>query len=71
MRTTIVIELIDNKQLNVTGPLEHDRELCVKMIKEALRVAETYKSGMLVLPNPSKMVDLDQNKVNHMIAKKL
>jgi hypothetical protein len=70
-KITIIVELVDNKKLNLTGPLEYDRELCVQMLREALKVAESYSGATLVLPTPSKFVDLSNNHVNHQLRKAL
>lgn len=70
-KVTIIIELVDDKVLNVTGPLEHDRKLCVKMLEEALKVAKKYKGSTLILPDPVKFVDLSKEHINHQISQKL
>jgi|WetSurMetagenome_2_1015567.scaffolds.fasta_scaffold06367_2 hypothetical protein len=70
-KVVVIVELIDDKSLNITGPLEHNRDLCIRMLKEALRVAESCSGATLVLPTPSKFVDLSNNHVNHQLRKSL
>ena len=70
-KVSIVIELIDNKFLNVSGPLESNREICVDMLKEALKVVETYNGGVLAIPGGIKFVELSKEHMNHQIRKQL
>ena len=70
-KVTIVIELVDNKSLNVTGPLEDDRQLCVQMLEEALKVAKNYKGGSLLIQGPGRLTELSREHFNHQIRQKL
>jgi hypothetical protein len=70
-KVTIIVELADNKVLNVTGPLEHDRQLCIDMLAAALKVAQTYTGSALVLPTPGKFVELSRQHQNHQIRQEL
>lgn len=70
-KVTIIIELIDNKQLNITAPLDNDRKLCKEMLQEALRVVETYKGGVLLVSGGAAFTDLSKNHENYQIRKPL
>jgi hypothetical protein len=70
-KVTVIIELVDNKQLNISGPLEHDRELCIRMIKEALKVSQSYKGSSLVIADQVKFAELSKEHINHQIRQKL
>ena len=69
-KVTIIIQLIDNKQLNVTGPLEYDRDLCVRMLKEALKVARSYEAK-LIIPDNCLFTGLSPKHNNYQVRKKL
>ncbi len=67
MKTVIIVELIDNKQLNVSGPLEDpaDRILMVEMLEKAIDVCRHYKGSGLLIANNALITDMAQNKINH------
>jgi len=66
-KVVIVVELVDNKVLNVSGPLENpnDRQLMIEMLEKAIDVCKNYKGAGLLIANNSLFTDLAKNKTNH------
>ena len=47
-KVTVVIELWDNKQLNITGPLHTQRDLVIQMLYEAGKYLAGKESDQLI-----------------------
>jgi len=75
-RVVIVVELVDEKELKVTGPLNRQSDLCARMLKEAAKVAESYGEPKIVMANDSVFsgagfVELTPELENYQIKKRL
>jgi len=70
-RETIIIELIDRKVLHITGALELEHELSVRMLEEALKEVKSHKGkpSLVLAGEQAKFVDLNANRVNHQYRK--
>jgi hypothetical protein len=68
---TIIVELVNNRELRISGPLDSERELCVEMLAKATEVARTHGGGGLVIPSASRFVDLSEQRANNMIRKEI
>lgn len=65
---TIIIQLVDNKELKVTGPLEHQSDLCARMLREAVKVAESYEPKLVVVGD-SLFTGLSPEHSNYQVRK--
>lgn len=72
-KTTIILELVDNKYFNVNGPLDNpaDRKLMIEMLQKAIDVCKNYKGGLIQIADGARYTELDKTKVNHLAKLKI
>jgi hypothetical protein len=72
-KTTIILELIDNKIFNVNGPLDKpaDRKLMIEMLEKAIDICKNYKGGLIQIADGARYTELDKTKINHLAKIKI
>ena len=71
-RVTVVVELWDNKQLNITGPLHTKKELVISMLQEAIKYLNGKEKECLIdVVGGSLFTDLSNQEGSQQVRKTL
>jgi len=71
-RVTVVVELWDNKQLNITGPLHTKKDLVIQMLQESIKYLNgKEKEGLIDVVGGSMFTDLSNQEGSQQVRKTL